>query len=342
MNNIQKKQIEDIVGFNSCSDVLYNTYFQKVKELIENGEVTLDEFVDCVRGYSFWPACDEFYRRRNIKRIATEINGLNEHHILKLGYKYKWALSSCPTHDFLNFAPIVSNALVSYYVDCAVINHGEIVSFVRDVNSIPDFANIRLANAVIKYFSEYALIDIDDIINLINQYWHNKIINDVFSIIIEGIIKTNHFKDVYKFAKSIDNIPEDIMKTIVSYVASTKQPEFIYLFLGKINLSVGNTKILTDAIMGTENTDYISYSSISLGYKETNKEEFQKLRGELITYLVRRGVLDFPISDANNCLKELEEKLLNSDNSIENPFEQDEDSKRIRFVRPEETAEGAE
>lgn len=151
--------------------------------------------------------------------------------------------------------------------------------------------------------------------------------------------------------KNIGNIPEDVMKTIVTYVASTKSPEFIYLFLSNVNLSVENIRILIAAIIGTENTDYIGYSVISLGRKgiiqkiknntnlsEEEKEnqitEFKRIKSQLTTYLEQRNNLNFLNDYDEIFLKELEEKLLNSDDSIENPFAPVDDEKRMSLVNP--------
>jgi hypothetical protein len=113
-------------------------------------------------------------------------------------------------------------------------------------------------------------------------------------------------------------------------------------------LSVGNTKILTDAIIKTENTDYIGYSVISLGrkgiiqeiendeslskeQKEMQIAEFKRIKLELTAYLRQRGNIDFLDNYDENHLEELEEKLLNSDDSIENPFAPVGEEKRMEL-----------
>lgn len=259
-----------------------------------------------------------------------------------------------------------------------------------DGTSIPTSTDIILINGFVEMLTIRNLITIKQIIQFIETYyWSQK--KDISTIVAEYIIKTgdlkkildfadeikeiqikeiksnhqvwedltnavillahNKFKTIYKFAKNIENIPEDVMKTIVTYVASTKSPEFIYLFLSNVNLSVENIRILTAAIIGTENTDYIGYSVISLGRKgivqkiknntnlsdeekENQITEFKRIKSQLTTYLEQRNNLNFLNDYDEIFLKELEEKLLNSDDSIENPFAptENEKTKTIRTM----------
>lgn len=409
---------EKLIG--KIKELLKKRNFSSINQMIKNGEISLDEFVNLIcMSSDFKKNLESGYINCDTLDIAKNIEGLNESHILKLGIRFKQVLigkrsSYFNLYDFLNQVPKVPAVLADNFAKCMLASDdiSKIESFIFRVDNIPNSTNIILANGIVEMLNVYKLIDIDDIIDIMESYiWGGKISADALDIIAEPIIQTNaltkilefastikdsksnpklwedftdkaislaannlglmhsiafsfpkankaklvnilitakSFKWVYKFAKSVKHIPEDVMQTIITYVASTLSPEFIYLFLNNINLSVDNIKILTDAIMKTENADYIGYSVISLGRKgitekiEKNKSltkeqkatqiaKLGDIKSRLTTCLVQMGKLDF-LSNYNTSLpEELEEKLLNSDNSIENPFAPTDDAKRMKL-----------
>lgn len=132
------------------------------------------------------------------------------------------------------------------------------------------------------------------------------------------LIESKSFKWVYMFAKDIENISEDIMNDIVSFVESTNCPEYIYLFLRNIPLSIGNVLILTKALIKTEDVKYINYFLLSLGTR--NDEQIEIIKELLMRFINENNDREWMRNYNPDIHQELEQKLLNSDDSIQNPF----------------------
>ena len=136
--------------------------------------------------------------------------------------------------------------------------------------------------------------------------------------IAQFLIETKNFKWIYRLAKEVKGISEETMKDIVTFVSKTQSLEFIYLFLSNIELSIDNIEILVESIEEIENLEIIPYFLLILGNK--NSKKIDKVKLTFVLYLNRLGNHDWMLNYNPDIHKELEEKLLNSDDEVLNPF----------------------
>lgn len=164
-------------------------------------------------------------------------------------------------------------------------------------------------------FTDAIIISTNDLENI---YKFSKFRNADKTKIARVLIKSKSFKWVYKFAKDIENITEDIINDIVSFVESTNCPEYIYLFLRNIPLSIGNMSTLTKTLIKTEDVKYINYFLLSLGTR--NDEEIEIIKELLMRFINENNDREWMRNYNPDIHQELEQKLLDSDDSIQNPF----------------------
>ena len=154
--------------------------------------------------------------------------------------------------------------------------------------------------------------------------------------IAKTLVESNSFKWVYIFAKNAKNIPDGVMNILIEFVRKTFSPEFIYLFLCNFVLSRINLFTLVFAIMKTDNIGYIGFALINIGNKylqgdlktEERMGEIMNAKRILKDYLDKTANYSFLTHPISNPCDELEKKLLNSDDKVQNPFLPTEDAKQ--------------
>lgn len=146
--------------------------------------------------------------------------------------------------------------------------------------------------------------------------------------IAKVLLESKNLKWLYMFARDVDNIPKVIMDDIVSFVAHSQSPEFIFLFLCNVDLSIDNITRLVTKLMYIENINYIGYSLVNVGNKylsgklqtEKRMEEIRRIKSALKRWLDIRGNHDWLTEPISNPTYQLEEILLKSSDEVLNPF----------------------
>ena len=156
-----------------------------------------------------------------------------------------------------------------------------------------------------------------------------------------ALVNSNSFKWIYIFAKNAKNIPDDAMNILIEFVRESKSPEFIYLFLCNLNLYIANIVTLVVAIKEVGDLNYIGYALLNVGnkYLEGNLKtpermlEIMKLKEVLKGYLDEKNYdyncLIYPITNPS---EDLEKKLLESDDEIQDPFAPTANPKTMNLV----------
>lgn len=165
--------------------------------------------------------------------------------------------------------------------------------------------------------------DLTDAIILTNDL--NKIYDFVLKFpkankikIVRFLVVSKSFKLVYKFIKDIEAIPETTMNELVIFVSQTNCAEYIYLVSTKSNLTDKHLEILGKAILLTENKKIIAYLLLLLAGKDS--ENLEPLKFTLKNWLDNNGDREWMETFNPNIHQELEQKLLDSDDEILNPF----------------------
>lgn len=146
--------------------------------------------------------------------------------------------------------------------------------------------------------------------------------------IAKVLLESKNLKWLYMFARDVDNIPKVIMDDIVSFVAHSQSPEFIFLFLCNVNLSIDNIIELVANLMYTKNIKYIGYSLVNVGNKylsgklqtKERMKEIERIKLSLQSWLDENGNYAWLTEPISNPTNELEQILLKNSDKVLNPF----------------------
>ena len=136
--------------------------------------------------------------------------------------------------------------------------------------------------------------------------------------IARTFIGSKNLKLVYKFVKNIERIPENGMNELITFVSQTNFAEYIYLFSTNKKLTDNHLETLGKRMLAIGNKKYIAYLLLLLATR--NLEKLEPLKYALKNWLDNYGDKEWMESFNPDIHQELEQKLLNSDDSIQNPF----------------------
>lgn len=137
-----------------------------------------------------------------------------------------------------------------------------------------------------------------------------------------AILASKNLKIIYSYRKIV---PKEFINDFINTVINTNIPEYIYLLAKNGNLATKYKDKLVAALIQLNNPKFIGYASL---YIDGISEEMEKILANAVNNLKDYSWVRKPNPKLH---EELEEILLNSDDSIENPFAPVNNEKRMKL-----------